>query len=136
MARATAPASAVGRFSNPLAATCERSASCAPQSAPGLFLRDIQFQRLLFRPAAGRRNYSTGALENVGTNGFYWSSSSYNAGNVNAGSLNFNSGNVNPLNNNVRANGFPVRCVQHLPEAVFIFATRSTQPNSSADDPE
>ncbi len=57
----------------------------------------------------------------VGTNGYAWSSSSYAAGNLNAGNLNFNSGNVNPLNGNNRANGFPVRCVQHLPELLISF---------------
>ena len=53
----------------------------------------------------------------VGTSGYYWSSSSRLAGDNNAGNLNFNSGNVNPLNWNNRANGFSVRCVQHLPAA-------------------
>jgi hypothetical protein len=53
-------------------------------------------------------------LTSVGAGGWCWSSSSYLAGNLNAGSLNFDTGNVNPLNNNNRANGFPVRCVQHL----------------------
>lgn len=53
-------------------------------------------------------------MANVGTNGYYWSSSSRLAGDNNAGNLNFNSGNVNPLNWNNRANGFSVRCVQHL----------------------
>ena len=64
--------------------------------------------------AAGYRHVTTGALTNVGTNGNYWSSSSYAADNRNAGNLNFNSGAVNPLNNNNRANAFSVRCVQHL----------------------
>ncbi len=70
-------------------------------------------------PAAGYRSNASGALTNVGTEGLYWSSSSYAAGNINAGNLNFNSGNVNPLNGNNRANGFSVRCVQHLRGAVF-----------------
>ena len=65
-------------------------------------------------PAAGYRHESSGALTNVGTWGLYFSSSSYAAGSINAGYLNFNAGNVNPLNNNNRANGFSVRCVQHL----------------------
>ena len=55
----------------------------------------------------------------VGTNGYAWSSSP-TSGSTNAGYLDFNSGNVNPLNNNNRAYGFPVRCVQHLPEALFL----------------
>ena len=70
-------------------------------------------------PAAGYRSNASGALTNVGTEGLYWSSSSYAAGNINAGNLNFHSGNVNPLNGNNRANGFSVRCVQHLRGAVF-----------------
>jgi len=51
----------------------------------------------------------------VGANGYAWSSSSFAGQNPrNAGNLNFNAGNVNPLDWNNRANGFPVRCVQHL----------------------
>ena len=69
---------------------------------------------MLSYAAAGYRYNATGALDVVGTNGYCWSSSSYYAGNNNAGMLNFNSGNVNPLNWNNRANGFSVRCVQHL----------------------
>ncbi|MDE5691271.1 MAG: hypothetical protein K2I13_03510 [Alistipes sp.] len=53
-------------------------------------------------------------MTSVGDGGWCWSSSSYAAGNRNAGSLNFNTSNVNPLNNDNRANGFVVRCVQHL----------------------
>ncbi|WP_296006921.1 hypothetical protein [uncultured Alistipes sp.] len=74
---------------------------------------------MLFTVATGYRSNATGALENVGTNGYAWSSSSYAAGNVNAGMLNFNSGNVNPLNNGNRAIARAVRCVQHLHGAVF-----------------
>ena len=51
-------------------------------------------------------------MANTSSNGYYWSSSPNYGGNNNAGNLNFNSGNVNPLNNNNRANGFSVRCVQ------------------------
>ena len=65
-------------------------------------------------PAAGYRHRESGALTNVGANGDYWSSSSYLAGSANAGNLGFNSSVVNPLNNNNRAYGFSVRCVQHL----------------------
>ena len=69
-------------------------------------------QRLLQVPAAGYRNNDSGQLNNVGSNGYYWSSSPNSSSSNNAGNLNFNSGNVNPLNNNNRANGFSVRCVQ------------------------
>ena len=60
--------------------------------------------------ASGYRNNSSGALNNVGSNGNYWSSAPNSA--TNAYNLNFNSGNVNPLNNNNRANGFLVRPVR------------------------
>ena len=79
------------------------------------------FQRLLGSSAAGYRANTTGALTSVGAGGWCWSSSSYAAGNINAGSLNFNTSNVNPLNNNNRANGFSVRCVQHLLRGCFLF---------------
>ncbi|MEF9949594.1 MAG: hypothetical protein RR752_00260, partial [Mucinivorans sp.] len=64
----------------------------------------------LFFPASGYRNYNTGSVDYATTNGYYWSSSVYNADN--GRNLNFNSSNVNPENNNNRSNGFPVRCVQ------------------------
>lgn len=49
-------------------------------------------------------------MSNVGSNGNYWSASPNSENN--GYNLNFNSGNVNPANNNNRANGFSVRCVQ------------------------
>ena len=78
-----------------------------------LFLRLLQlsdkqeFQRLLF-PAAGGRNYNDGYANGRGNYGCYWSSrpNSYYAYN-----LNFNSSNTKKNNNN-RANGYSVRCVQ------------------------
>ena len=76
----------------------------------------------------GSRRCGAVALENVGTNGYAWSSSSYAAGNVNAGMLNFNSGNVNPLNNGNRGHARAVRCVQHLQELSFIRKHRTLQP--------
>lgn len=68
----------------------------------------IHHQWLLI-PAAGYRNNNSGALNNVGSNGNYWSASPNSSNGYN---LNFNSSNVNPSNNNNRANGFAVRCVQ------------------------
>ena len=53
-------------------------------------------------------------MTSVGASGFAWSSSPNASGSVNAGNLGFDATVVNPLNNNNRANGFPVRCVQHL----------------------
>ena len=70
------------------------------------------FQRLLRSPAAGNRDYSTGAVANVGTNGNYWSSSSFKAGSFYAGCLNFNSGSVGPVKEGSRSIGRSVRCVQ------------------------
>lgn len=58
-------------------------------------------------------------MTSVGTSGYAWSSSPNASGSVNAGNLGFNATVVNPLNNNNRANGFPVRCVQHLRRAVL-----------------
>ena len=64
-----------------------------------------------FYPASGYRNRTSGALTNVGSNGYSWSSSPTQSS-TNAGNLNFNATNVNPQNNNSRAYGFPVRCVR------------------------
>jgi len=63
---------------------------------------------LPFSLAAGNRNYSNASLNNVDSNGNYWSSM---ATGDNAYNLNFNSGNAN-MNNNNRANGFSVRCLK------------------------
>jgi hypothetical protein len=64
-------------------------------------------------PASGYRNNDDGALNDVGNNGNYWSSSV--SGASNAYNLNFNSNEVNPANgNDNRANGQSVRCVQNL----------------------
>ena len=69
--------------------------------------------------ASGYRNFPTGALAAVGTDGDYWSSAPQ-SGSTNAGNLGFNSGIVNPLNSNNRAFGFTVRCVQHLQGCFFL----------------
>ncbi len=67
---------------------------------------------LRFAPASGNRNVGSGAVNNPGSNGYYWSSSPNSS--TNGFNLNFNSSNVNPQNNNNRGNGFPVRCVQEF----------------------
>lgn len=65
-------------------------------------------------PGAGYRN-TTGVLTNVGSNGYFWSSSPYESGSTNAGNLFFGSdGRLIPVNNNNRVNGFAVRCVSEL----------------------
>ena len=62
-------------------------------------------------PLAGNRNNGSGSMNNLGSNGNYWSSSGNGA---NAFNLNFNTGGVNPGNNNNRGNGFSVRCLKDL----------------------
>jgi hypothetical protein len=62
--------------------------------------------RYVFLPVAGNRNNDDGSLNNVGSNGNYWSSS---VDGTNARNLNFNSSNAN-VNSNNRANGNSVRC--------------------------
>ena len=110
----------------------------APAIQPSLRQGDFpcrnSSQRLLSYAAAGYRNNATGALDVVGTNGYCWSSSSYNAGNNNAGMLNFNSGNVNPLNGGNRGNARAVRCVQHLPG--ISDADRTMRIRTAPYDPE
>ena len=61
----------------------------------------------LFLPAAGYRNYNNGGLNNVGSNGNYWSST---VSGTSARSLYFNIFNVGMGSYN-RALGFSVRCV-------------------------
>ena len=70
-------------------------------------LLSIQLKGHIF-PASGYRNNSNGSLNNVGSNGYYWTATPYSTNN--GRNLNFNSSNTN-WNNNNRANGFPVRAV-------------------------
>jgi len=64
----------------------------------------------LFLPAAGYRVSNYGEIYEVGTGGYYWSTS-VTVSDTNAYSLSFNSSAVNPNNNNGRANAFSVRCI-------------------------
>jgi uncharacterized protein (TIGR02145 family) len=66
----------------------------------------------LMLPAAGSRDYSSGALINRGSNGGYWSSSggAHLAAPI-AGHLYFTSSRVSAGNYHYRRNGFSVRCV-------------------------
>jgi uncharacterized protein (TIGR02145 family) len=57
---------------------------------------------------AGNRNNNNGTLNNVGSNGNYWSST---VSGTNSRNLNFNSSNAN-MNDNNRANGLTVRCLK------------------------
>ena len=70
--------------------------------------------------ASGNRNRTSGGLNNVGSNGNYWSYASNSQ--ANAYNLNFNSSNLNPLNNNNRANGFSVRPCRALGNSIqYVF---------------
>ena len=57
----------------------------------------------------GGGNANSGGINNVGSNGYYWSSTPN--GSDNAYNLNLNSSNANPSNNNNRYNGYSVRCL-------------------------
>jgi hypothetical protein len=63
-------------------------------------------KRYVLLPISGNRNNSNGSLNNVGTNGNYWSST---VSGTNARNLTFISSNAN-MNTNNRANGNAVRC--------------------------
>ncbi|WP_304581640.1 hypothetical protein [uncultured Alistipes sp.] len=82
-------------------------------------------------PAAGVRDRTDGALNAVGANGDYYSSSSNASGSINVGYLWFNAGNVNPLNGNNRAYARAVRCVQHLPGPL----SRTLRPGRRHEEP-
>ena len=71
----------------------------------------------VFLPAAGNRNGTS--VNNVGSNGNYWSAS-YNNSN-NAHNVNFNDTNLNTNNNNNRYNGFTVRLVCPCQPSSFVF---------------
>jgi hypothetical protein len=62
-----------------------------------------------FYPAAGYRNRSNGALDYVGSNGFYWSSSPN--GSSSGYFLSFSSTSVTPSNSYSRSYGFLARCI-------------------------
>ncbi len=108
---------AVDRFRNPLTAPRRRGQLCNPDH-PIAPLWDDQTSDCYKYGAAGNRNRETGALGGAGTNGEYWGSSSNAAGNINASSVYFIASTVNPFGNPNRANGYSVRCVQHLYELI------------------
>lgn len=65
-------------------------------------------------PGAGYRN-ETGALTNVGTNGYYWSTSPNVGGSSNSGYLKFvNDGTLTWTLNGNRVAALSVRCVSEL----------------------
>jgi uncharacterized protein (TIGR02145 family) len=72
------------------------------------FRPDGTIRTSVFLPAAGYRSRISGALVNVGTNGYYWSSA---ASGTNALDLTFSATTVLPTNSYNRSTGFSVRCV-------------------------
>ena len=64
-------------------------------------------------PFAGNRNYSSANVSNQGTDGYYWSSSQYDANN--AYYLYFYSTVLNPQNHRYRTYGFSIRCFKNTP---------------------
>ena len=71
----------------------------------------LEAKGCVFLPAAGYRDGST--VKNAGSNGCYWSSSPYYAGNFNyAYNVYFDSGLLNPAYNSLRNNGQSVRLVR------------------------
>ena len=87
---------AIGGFTT---ATCGGSSTC----------RNVAYNSTLKLPSGGYRGYTSAGLNDLGSDGYYWSST---PNGVNAYNLNFNSTAVNPANNNNRANGFSVRCIK------------------------
>ena len=68
----------------------------------------IQSRGHHFFPASGYRNNNSGDLNNVGTNGYCWSSTA--SDDAKGRRFNFNSSDWN-FNENNRTNGYPVRAV-------------------------
>jgi uncharacterized protein (TIGR02145 family) len=73
-----------------------------------LKITELKMFVLIVIVAGGYRNNSDGTLNNVGSNGNYWSST---VDGINARNLNFNSTGAN-MNSNNRANGFSARCIK------------------------
>ena len=67
----------------------------------------------IWYPNSGLRNISDGGLNNVASNGYYWSCSPHESSSSHAYLLNFNrSGNVTPSYYDARAYVHSVRCLQ------------------------
>lgn len=74
---------------------------------------DSDYKDLLFLPAAGLCDISSGEVTTTRSYGFYWASSLCGKSNDYASSLYFNAGVVDPLNGGSYSSGFSVRCVQN-----------------------
>lgn len=64
----------------------------------------------LFMTFSGIRNGNTGALVNMGINGWFWSATPSASTSYSSSYLRVGSGTVGPVGGNVRANGLSVRC--------------------------
>ena len=105
-----------------MAAPAENRKESSVPLAPATVLlarreRQLLTQTRVFLPAAGYRNGTS--VNNVGSNGNYWSAS-YNNSN-NAWNVNFNDTNLNTNNNNNRYNGFSVRLVASAENCSCVF---------------
>ena len=108
------------RFSNPpMAYRCGASRLYNISLCRGSFSSTF-IQAIALTPASGYRNSTSGALTNVSTYGYSWSSSPSTSTSTNGGSLYFRAGYVYPMNGDYRAHSFPVRCVQHLQAAFSV----------------
>ena len=68
---------------------------------------------MIYYPLSGYRSNGSGALNNVGGNGYYWSCSPNPSNSSSAYYLSFNGdGDVSPVYANDRSRGYPVRCLQ------------------------
>jgi hypothetical protein len=74
----------------------------------GLRFKPDGINTSVFLPAAGLRYRTNGALSNVGSLGYYWSSV---PSNTNTSNLFFTTTGITPASNSNRAYGFSVRCV-------------------------
>ena len=139
MSKATVFGRVVRRFRNPLATRLSAASVKVRRSGTSAIHPSLPVRRhpaaqafipaIASTTASGNRNYTSGALNNVGTWGGCWSSSPV-SGSANASNMEFYSTYVRPEQSNNRANGFTVRCVQHL-QAVFDPSTEN-----SFSDPE
>jgi uncharacterized protein (TIGR02145 family) len=80
----------------------ERATDFTSNNAPGAF------GGVLKLTVVGYRIFSNASLNNVGSSGYYWSST---VNGTNANYLSFSSSNAS-INNNTRAYGFSVRCIK------------------------
>ena len=85
-----------------------RNGSCAASAGSLTSFSRRQLQFCCTRPSLPAAGYRNGtSINNVGANGYYWSTTS--SSETNAYNVNFNGSNFNSANSNNRFNGFSVR---------------------------